>query len=91
MLEEFDSQLERILQLEPDVLVVCGDHSTPSYIASHSWHPVPFLISSNLSQGRVGAKFTENSCQEGSIGSIRAEELMLLVLSHADKLNKFGP
>ena len=91
MLEEFDSQLETILQLEPDVLVVCGDHSTPSYIASHSWHPVPFLICSNLSQGRVGARFTENSCQEGSIGSIRAEELMLLVLSHADKLNKFGP
>ena len=91
MLEEFDSQLERVLKLEPDVLVVCGDHSTPSYIASHSWHPVPFLISSNLSQGRVGAKFTENSCQDGSIGSIRAEELMLLVLSHADKLNKFGP
>jgi len=91
MLEEFDSQLERVLKLEPDVLVVCGDHSTPSYIASHSWHPVPFLISSNLSQGRVGAKFTENSCQNGSIGSIRAEELMLLVLSHADKLNKFGP
>jgi len=91
MLEEFDSQLERVLKLEPDVLVVCGDHSTPSYIASHSWHPVPFLISSNLSQGRVGAKFTENSCQDGSIGGIRAEELMLLVLSHADKLNKFGP
>ena len=91
MLEEFDSQLERILLLNPDVLVVCGDHSTPSYIASHSWHPVPFLISSNLSQGRAEAKFTENSCQEGSIGSIRAEELMLLVLSHADKLNKFGP
>ena len=91
MLEEFDSQLERVLKLEPDVLVVCGDHSTASYIASHSWHPVPFLISSNLSQGRVGAKFTENSCQDGSIGSIRAEELMLLVLSHADKLNKFGP
>ncbi|MEC7835845.1 MAG: phosphoglycerate mutase, partial [Chloroflexota bacterium] len=91
MLEEFDSQLETILQLEPDVLVVCGDHSTPSYIASHSWHPVPFLICSNLSQGKVGARFTENSCQEGSIGSIRAEELMLLVLSHADKLNKFGP
>ena len=91
MLEEFDSQLERILLLKPDVLVVCGDHSTPSYIASHSWHPVPFLISSNLSQGRAEAKFTENSCQEGSIGSIRAEELMLLVLSHADKLNKFGP
>ena len=91
MLEEFDSQLERVLKLEPDVLVVCGDVSSQFYIASHSWHPVPFLISSNLSQGRVGAKFTENSCQDGSIGSIRAEELMLLVLSHADKLNKFGP
>ncbi|HBF00906.1 MAG TPA: phosphoglycerate mutase, partial [Dehalococcoidia bacterium] len=53
--------------------------------------PVPFLINSKLSQGKVGSQFTENSCREGTIGRILAEELMLLVLSHAGKLNKFGP
>ena len=91
MLEEFDKKLESVIQLEPDVIVICGDHSTPSYISSHSWHPVPFLINSKFSQGKIGSQFTENSCREGTIGSIRAEELMLLVLSHAGKLNKFGP
>jgi 2,3-bisphosphoglycerate-independent phosphoglycerate mutase len=91
MLEEFDKKLERVVQLEPDVIVICGDHSTPSYFSSHSWHPVPFLINSKLSQGKVGSQFTENSCREGTIGRILAEELMLLVLSHAGKLNKFGP
>ena len=89
-LEYFDTKLPNILDIEPDVLVICGDHATPSYLASHSWHPVPFLIKSNLSQG-YGEGFNEKNCRSGSIGSIVAKELMMLVLAHSDKLNKFGP
>jgi 2,3-bisphosphoglycerate-independent phosphoglycerate mutase len=92
-LENFDSYLKEIVDLKPDVLVVCGDHSTPSLIGSHSWHEVPFLIHSENSQG-MGDEygFSELNCKKnGSIGSIQAEQLMLLVLAHANKLNKFGP
>ena len=89
-LEYFDSNLQTILDMAPDVLVICGDHATPSYLASHSWHPVPFLINSKYSVG-YSEGFNERNCRSGSIGSISAKELMMLVLAHAGKLNKFGP
>ena len=89
-LEYFDSNLQTILDMDPDVLVICGDHATPSYLASHSWHPVPFLINSKYSVG-YSEGFNERNCRSGSIGSISAKELMMLVLAHAGKLNKFGP
>ena len=89
-LEEFDNALEEIIKLSPDVLVVCGDHSTPSTISSHSWHPVPFLINSKYGDGYID-EFSEICCLKGSLGRIKAEELMLLVLAHAGRLTKFGP
>ncbi len=88
-LEEFDNYLDRIQALDPDVLVVCGDHSTPSFLAAHSWHPVPFLIKSMYSTSS-NTEFNEKTCSEGELGMIQAEMLMLTVLAHADKLNRFG-
>ncbi|MBT4483769.1 MAG: 2,3-bisphosphoglycerate-independent phosphoglycerate mutase, partial [Candidatus Latescibacteria bacterium] len=43
-IEEVDSQLPRILELEPDVIAVTGDHSTPAVLKAHSWHPVPLVM-----------------------------------------------
>ena len=42
--EEFDAAVPRIMALKPDVFIVTGDHSTPSMLKSHSWHPVPTLL-----------------------------------------------
>ena len=89
-LENFNRDIQRVIDLKPDVLVICGDHSTPSFTASHSWHPVPFMINSLYSEGS-SAVFNEKSCRTGAIGTIQAEQLMLQVLAHASKLKKFGP
>ena len=90
-LEELDTHIPRILDLEPDVLMVAGDHSTPAIMASHSWHPVPFMLHSRLTLGEGVDGFNERACAQGSIGRIPAETIMLLALSHSGKLAKFGP
>ena len=90
-LEELDVHLPRILELEPDVLMVAGDHATPAIMASHSWHPVPFMLHSKLTLGEGVDGFNERACAQGSLGRIPAETIMLLALSHSGKLSKFGP
>ena len=90
-LEDLDVHIPRILDLRPDVLMVAGDHATPAIMASHSWHPVPFMLHSPLTLGEGVDGFNERACARGSLGRIPAETVMLLALSHAGKLAKYGP
>ena len=90
-LEDLDACIPRILDLNPDVLVVAGDHSTPAVLAAHSWHPVPVLIRSRQTLGDGVDAFNERACARGSLGTFQAEYLMLQALSHAGKLAKYGP
>ena len=90
-LEELDAFIPQIRELEPDVLMVCGDHATPAIMAGHSWHPVPFMLHSALTRGEGIKAFNEKDCALGSIGRIPATNVMLMALSHAGKLAKFGP
>ena len=90
-LEELDPFIPAIRELKPDVLMVVGDHATPAVMAGHSWHPVPFMLHSNLTRGEGVNGFNERACALGSIGRIQATQIMLLALAHAGKLAKFGP
>jgi 2,3-bisphosphoglycerate-independent phosphoglycerate mutase len=90
LLEEVDARIPRILELAPDVLIVTGDHSTPSIMRSHSWHPVPTVIASAHGIPVQGAQLTERSCATGSLGQIPSTALMALALAHAGRLAKFG-
>ena len=90
-LEDLDPLIPSIRDLNPDVFMVAGDHSTPAIMAAHSWHPVPFMLNSQLTKGEGVPSFDERSCGLGSIGRIPATSVMHLGLSHAGKLTKFGP
>jgi|TARA_B100000809_G_scaffold108945_1_gene107419 2,3-bisphosphoglycerate-independent phosphoglycerate mutase len=89
-IEQLDAAVPRITALEPDVLIVTGDHSTPAKMKSHSWHPVPTLIASNHARTDASTSFGENQCNTGSLGHFEAQHLMLLALAHAGRLEKYG-
>ena len=90
-LEALAPFIPEILALEPDVLMVAGDHATPAIMAAHSWHPVPFMLHSKLTQGQGVLTFDEKACAQGAIGSIPATSVMVMGLSHAGKMTKYGP
>lgn len=88
--EELDAMLPRITALKPDVLIVTGDHSTPSYLKSHSWHAVPTLLVSNCCRPDRKTSFGERECITGGLGQFEAKHLMTLALANAGRLEKFG-
>jgi len=89
-LEEVDREIGRIKKLEFGAIAITGDHSTPSILKSHSWHPVPLiLLSKNTIPDNV-EKFTERECAKGILGKLYAKELMYLLLACSLKLKKFG-
>ena len=90
LLEEVDSYIPRLLALQPEVLIVTGDHSTPSIMRSHSWHPVPTVLASRWALADAASEFSERGCSVGSLGSAPATSLMALALAHARRLDKFG-
>ncbi len=90
-LEEADAAIPRILGLNPDVLMVAGDHSTPAALKGHSWHPCPFLLHSKWSRWGGAQRFTEPACAKGVLGTFPAVNALTLALAHAGKLAKFGP
>jgi 2,3-bisphosphoglycerate-independent phosphoglycerate mutase len=79
-----------ILDLDPDVLVVTGDHSTPSALKSHSWHPVPTLLWSRYCRPDGVAEFGERACGRGSLGVFAATDELPLALGHGLRLAKYG-
>lgn len=89
-IEEFDSIVPRITALKPDVLAVTGDHSTPSKLRSHSWHPVPVLLAADTARFDGSESFGESHCLRGGLGQFEAKYLMPLALAHAGRLEKFG-
>ncbi|HDQ04108.1 MAG TPA: 2,3-bisphosphoglycerate-independent phosphoglycerate mutase [Deltaproteobacteria bacterium] len=90
VIERVDSLLPEILSLNPDVLVVTGDHSTPAVMASHSFHPVPVLLWAKNCRADSTSNFGETACLSGSLGRMPMKKLMAIALAHAGKLQKFG-
>jgi 2,3-bisphosphoglycerate-independent phosphoglycerate mutase len=91
LIEQVDAQVPRLLELDPDVIVVTGDHSTPAALKSHSWHPVPVLLWSNHCRADHVQQFSERACTTGGLGPrFPAVDLMPLALANGMRLKKFG-
>ncbi len=90
VIEQIDRVLPSLLGLEPDVIVVTGDHSTPAVLRGHSWHPVPMLLSSKYCRPDRVEEFSESACVSGGLGRFPATQIMPLVMANALKLTKFG-
>jgi 2,3-bisphosphoglycerate-independent phosphoglycerate mutase len=89
-IEELDKALPSLLNLDPDVLIITGDHSTPATLAMHSWHPVPFMLKSKWCRSDNVTEFSERACLAGGMGRFPATEIMPLAMANALKLDKFG-
>lgn len=88
-IEAADALMPRIAALEPRVLAVTGDHSTPAAYRAHSWHAVPTLLASPWARP-TASDFGESACRGGDLGAVRGRDLMSLMLAHAGRLEKFG-
>ena len=90
VLEDVDEAIPALLDLDPDVIAVTGDHSTPAPMRLHSWHPVPLLIQSDVCYKDARRQFTEGTARRGHLGTFPSRELMGMLLANAGRLAKFG-
>lgn len=91
VIEAFDAELPRIRALEPDVIIVTGDHATPGPMVGHSWHPVPALLWGPWAEPDEGTVFDEVACDAGRLGSrLPSTALIRLAMANAGKLAKYG-
>ncbi len=90
VIEDLDAEVPRLVALEPDVVVVTGDHSTPAQMKSHSWHPLPTILRSEVCRRDAETEYGESACARGGLGRIYAIDLLPLAMANAGKLLKFG-
>jgi 2,3-bisphosphoglycerate-independent phosphoglycerate mutase len=88
MIERLDKVIPEVRTLDPDVLIVTGDHSTPSKLRSHSWHPVPTVLVADTCRTDGSEEFSERACLRGGLGQFQAKHLMLLAMAHAGRFGK---
>ena len=91
IIEAVDEALPSLLDLQPDILAVTGDHSTPVRLKKHSWHPVPTLLwapATGLPDRQT--TFGERACAQGGFGTFPTIDLMPRLMAHAERLEKYG-
>ena len=89
-IEEVDAFIPALVALNPDVIIIGGDHSSPAVLKSHSWHPVPILLYSPYVRADGIKEFGERPCGRGSLGLIPASHIMPLALANALRTAKYG-
>lgn len=91
VLEKVDALLaSAVSAARPDVILVTGDHSTPSLMKAHSFHPVPVLMRGGFTYVDDTWDFGETTCRRGALGRFPGMFLLPQALAAAGRLDKFG-
>ena len=90
VIEEGDAEIPRARALDPAVLCVTADHSTPCVLKAHSWHPVPAVLWSKWGRRDAAEVFSESACAGGGLGRQRGIHLMPMLVGHALGFEKYG-
>jgi 2,3-bisphosphoglycerate-independent phosphoglycerate mutase len=87
VVERLDTGLEALLGLADRVVVaVTGDHATPSVGSTlHTGDPTPLLVAGPGVRADSVQVFGETSSQAGTLGGMRARELMPLLTGSANR------
>jgi 2,3-bisphosphoglycerate-independent phosphoglycerate mutase len=89
-IETVDALIPRLTALNPDVIIVGGDHSSPAVMKAHSWHPVPLLLYGRNVRPDCIFEFGESACARGSLGVLPGWHVMPLALANAGRVSKYG-
>lgn len=89
-IEEVDAALSRFLGLDPDVIAITGDHSTPATFGAHSWHPVPLLMAGQYVRPDNVDAFGESAAASGGLGRFDAKFLINELLAAVGRITKYG-
>lgn len=90
VIESVDAWVSEIRRLNPDVLMVTGDHSTPALLKSHSWHPVPVLLWGRYTRPDEVVHFGEKFCVHGGLGRMLSKHILMISIATATRFKKFG-
>jgi 2,3-bisphosphoglycerate-independent phosphoglycerate mutase len=90
VIEKVDALLPQVEATGVDLIIVTGDHSTPSQMKSHSYHPVPILFRGGSTHVDDTVSFGETACRAGALGRFASKEIMQQALAAVGRLNKFG-
>ncbi len=89
-IEKVDEVIPVVRALGFQTVVITGDHSTPTLLKEHSFHPVPVLLWSTTCLPDMAATFGERECMSGGLGTFPMSNLMEIALGHAMRLDKYG-
>jgi 2,3-bisphosphoglycerate-independent phosphoglycerate mutase len=91
LIEQVDGYIPRLLDLNPDVVILTGDHSTPSVMKGHGWQPVPIVLWSRYCRPDDVKIFGERACLQGGLGpQLPVTQILPIALANARRLSKFG-
>jgi 2,3-bisphosphoglycerate-independent phosphoglycerate mutase len=73
------------LDINNTIIAVTADHSTVCAIKAHSSDPVPLLVCGGNIQPDGSMSFSEKAAKLGSIGELRGQDIMPLLVKSAQE------